>query len=74
MRTTIDIPDALFRRTKADAALRGTSMRELIITALEKDLNTTPANESKRLSLPLIRMPKGKKLDLKGFDFDDLLA
>lgn len=74
MRTTIDLPDALFRKTKANAALRGTSMKELIVAALEKDLNATPPKEAKRLTLPLIRMPRGKKLNLKGVDFDDLLA
>ncbi|MCX6611666.1 MAG: hypothetical protein NTW74_12550 [Acidobacteria bacterium] len=74
MRTTIDLPDALFRKTKANAALRGTSMKELIVAALEKDLNATPPKETRHLTLPLIRMPKGKKLNLKGVDFDDLLA
>jgi len=74
VRTTIDLPDALFRRTKAKAALRGTSMKDLIVAALEKDLNSTPPQEAKRLTLPLIRMGKGKKLNPKSVDFDDLLA
>lgn len=74
VRTTIDLPDALFRKTKANAALRGTSMKELIVAALEKDLNATPPKGAKSLTLPLVRMPKGKKLKLRGVDFDDLLA
>jgi hypothetical protein len=49
-------------------------MKELIVAALEKDLNATPPKETRHLTLPLIRMPKGKKLNLKGVDFDDLLA
>lgn len=74
MRTTIDIPDALFRKTKASAALRGTSMKELIVAALEKELLATPSPQAKPFSLPLIRLGKGKKLNLKNVDFDDLLA
>lgn len=49
-------------------------MKDLIVAALEKDLNSTPPKEAKRLSLPLICMGKGKKLNLKNVDFDDLLS
>lgn len=38
MRTTVDIPDSLSRRVKRAAAERGTTMRELIIDALEQNL------------------------------------
>lgn len=38
MRTTIDIPDALFRRVKREAAERGISMREIIIRGLQAEL------------------------------------
>jgi hypothetical protein len=34
MRTTIDIPDDLFRRCKATAALRGDSLKALVAEAL----------------------------------------
>jgi hypothetical protein len=40
MRTTIDMPDALFRKTKAVAALRGSSMNELIIHAVEREVTS----------------------------------
>jgi hypothetical protein len=73
MRTTVDMPDALFRKTKAAAALRGSSMKELIIHAVERE----PANASspaKRVELPLIQSWSGRKLDMTGFDFDELLG
>lgn len=38
MKTTIDIPDELFKRAKATAALQGESLRELICGALETRL------------------------------------
>lgn len=47
MKTTIDLPDPLFRRAKASAAQRGTSMKALFTRAIEKDLDTpdTPISE-----------------------------
>ena len=75
MRTTIDMPDALFRRTKAVAALRGSSMKELIIQAVEREVTAiAPPAKRKRIKLPIIRSWKGRKLDLTGFDFDELLG
>jgi hypothetical protein len=77
MRTTIDVPDPLFRKTKAAAALRGEPMKELIIRALEREIDATAAGAGtpgSRVKLPLVRLGKGRKLDLRGFDFDDLLT
>jgi hypothetical protein len=36
MRTTVDIPDDLYRRAKAEAALRGRKLKELVEEALHK--------------------------------------
>ena len=75
MRTTIDLPDALFRKTKAVAALRGSSMKDLIIHAVEREVTgNSPPAKRKRVKLPLVRSWKGPKLDLTGFDFDELLG
>jgi hypothetical protein len=38
MRTTIDLPDALYRRAKAAAALRGESLKALVSAALRAHL------------------------------------
>ena len=77
MRTTIEIPDTLFRKTKATAALRGSTMKELVVRALEREGgNNSPSKKSatRRVKLPLIHLKSGRKLDLSNFDFDDLLA
>jgi hypothetical protein len=72
----IDMPDALFRKTKALAALRGSSMKDLIVRAVEREVNSPSPTESspRRLKLPVVHLRSGRKLDLTGFDFDDLLA
>ena len=41
MRTTIDIPEDLLRRTKAEAALRGLRLEELVREALQRLLQET---------------------------------
>ena len=75
MRTTVDLPDSLFRKTKAVAALRGSSMKDLIIHAVEREVTGgAVSSKRKRVKLPLIQSPSGRKVDLSGFDFDDLLG
>ncbi len=45
MKTTLEIPDHLFRRAKATAALRGESLKELVSEALEAHLERRVAGE-----------------------------
>ncbi|MDO5626379.1 MAG: hypothetical protein Q4G71_17040 [Pseudomonadota bacterium] len=42
MRTTFDVPDPLFRHLKARAALEGTSLRDLLLTLIERALAQPP--------------------------------
>jgi hypothetical protein len=74
MRTTIEIPDDLFRRAKATAALRGSTMKELVVRAVEREVavRAIPKKASARVTLPL-HLKSGRKLDLTNFNFDDLL-
>jgi hypothetical protein len=74
MRTTIDLPDDLFRRVKVTAALRGVSLKSLIIEALEKQTEPeAPPVPAKKRPFPVVHLKHMKKLDLTGFNFDDLL-
>ena len=69
------MPDALYRKTKAVAALRGMKMKDIIVHALEQELSQAAAKApQKRVKLPLIKNWKGPKLDLSNFDFDELLG
>jgi hypothetical protein len=75
MRTTLDLPDTLYRKTKAVAALRGSSMKDLIIHAIERDVSG-PSAKAKvpRNKMPVIKRPGAPKLDFSNFNFDDLLG
>ena len=43
MRTTIDIPDPLFRRVKQAAAEQGVTLRDLVLRAIGAQLDDVPA-------------------------------
>lgn len=43
VKTTIEIPDELYRQTKATAALRGESVKDLVTEALRNHLTGTGA-------------------------------
>ncbi len=55
MRTTVDIPDPLYRTLKTKAAAEGRSVKELILRGVENELRLTDKRPQKPVSLPLIR-------------------
>jgi hypothetical protein len=74
MRTTIDLPNDLFRQAKSKAALRGKTLKEFVQTAIEKEVATEVSNSSFRVKLPLIKSKKPKSLSLTNAEIEDLLA
>ncbi len=74
MRTTVDIPDAIYRRLKARAALRGCSVRKLILRGVEAELNGGQAKKSgQRVRLPLIESKRRKPLRLTNEMINEIL-
>ena len=58
MRTTLDLPDDLFRQAKARAALEGASLKDVLRRYIESGLQqpTRPAGgAAKRSTLPVVR-------------------
>jgi hypothetical protein len=76
MRTAIEFAESLFRQGEQLAHLQGVSIEEFVIRALERELGTTPGVRSGQtpVKLPLVPSKSPGVLDLKDFDFDDLLA
>jgi hypothetical protein len=56
MRTTLDIPDALFRHLKARAALEGSSLRDLVVDLVCKGLQVPAIEEAVAAPLPSIKL------------------
>lgn len=72
MRTTIDLPDPVLRRLKAAAALEGISLKEIILRAVEKELQ--PGRPKKgRIRFPLIRSKQPGTLSLTNAEIDEIL-
>ena len=74
MRTTIDLPDNLFRRVKSRAALRGETLREFVQAAVEKEISAETSASFTRVKLPLIKSKKPKSLSLTSAEIEILLA
>lgn len=76
MRTTIELPESVYRKGEEVARTQGVTIEEFIIRAFERELKTEPDAPSrpKRVTLPLIPSKEPGTLDLKDFNFDDLLA
>ncbi len=68
MRTTIDLPDELFRRAKARAALKGMTLKELITRFVQLGLRSaaeadgTP-HDQRRSTPPIVRAATGQPLE-----------
>lgn len=58
MRTTIELPDSLFRRAKRAAVERGTTLKDLVTQAVEHELDGVGGRDARvRLPLPSVRLP-----------------
>lgn len=76
MKTTIDLPDPLFRRAKATAATRGISLKALVTNAVEKDLGQPEMSVTDLLkSLPRVDEETLEiiRLRVEESDRDDLM-
>lgn len=55
MRTTVDIPDPLYRRLKRRAANEDSSAKELILRGVEQVLKESRRKRRRRVRLPIVR-------------------
>jgi hypothetical protein len=76
MRTTIELPESVYKRSEQLARREGFSVEQFVVRVLERELAYEPAAppSSKKVSLPLISSKRPGSLDLANFDFDDLLS
>jgi hypothetical protein len=65
MRTTVDIPDPLYRELKNRAANEGRSVKELILRGVEVELQLYPKKRGRHISLPVVtsKRPGSVRLD-----------
>lgn len=64
MRTTVDIPDAIYRRLKSRAASEGKSTKALILRGVKEVLKTSRRNTGRKVSLPIVRSKRPGSVEL----------
>ena len=70
MRTTVDIPDAVYRQLKAKAALEGLPVKDVILRSVHRELEPVPSR--RRVKFPLIRAKEKRKLRIDETKIDEL--
>ena len=68
MKTTVVLPDALFRRAKAEAAMEGRTLRSFIMDAVVHELEQGMKDgvARRRVKLPLVRSKRPGLLRITG--------
>lgn len=74
MRTTLDIPDSLYREIKIHAATEGRSIREVILEGVEMRLSNRGATPVKPFKVPVIHSKRPGTLNLTNEQIDELTA
>lgn len=76
MRTTVDLPDELFRAAKVEAAARGETLKDFLTRAVTHELGTAapPRQSSRRMPLPLIKSKEPGTLRLTNQDIEEIFA
>lgn len=77
VQATVDLPDALYEKSRALAASRGATVEQLIVEAIAKEVYANPVSVTAgdhEVELPVLHSRRPGTLDLSSFDFDDLLT
>jgi metal-responsive CopG/Arc/MetJ family transcriptional regulator len=74
MRTTVDLPDPLFRELKALAARRGLSLKSVIRAAVEDEIRMANRKTGRNVKFPILPSRKPGSLKPSNADLEDLLA
>jgi hypothetical protein len=73
VRTTINIPDTMYRNLKSRAAAQGCSVKELILECVEREFQHE-SRQKKRIKLPIVRSKAPGTLDLTNEEIYGLIS
>lgn len=68
------MPDSVFRKMKATAALRGVSIKEFLLNAVEHEMAKKPSRSDYSVRVPLIPSKRPGKRALTNAEIEDLLT
>lgn len=73
MRTTVDIPDSMYRRLKSEAALRGCSVKDLVLRGVRAELQSQRSKRKRKVKLPIIDSKRPGSLKLTNRKINEIL-
>ena len=74
MRTTIDIPDVMYRRLKSKAATEGSSAKALILRGVEHVLKAPRARGHRTVVLPIVRSKRPGSIRLDNAKIYEIIS
>lgn len=74
MRTTLELPDSLFKHLKTRAAMEGSTLRDLVVQLVERGLQAPATTQSEPATLPSIRLGAPMALQANEFSNANLSA
>ncbi len=73
MRTTVDIPDSLYRELKAKAAREKRSVKQLILRGVEAELRFRVKKRRYRVTLPIVPSKRPGTLEIDNAKIFELI-
>jgi len=73
VRTTVDIPDTLYRELKSKAAREKRSVKELILRGVEVELRVRVKKRSRRIALPIVPSKRPGTLEIDNAKIFELI-
>lgn len=74
MRTTVDIPDGLYREAKGRALKDGTTVKALVLQGLEQVIKSEKRKKPHFVTLPLVKSKRpGSRPLLTGEQIDEIM-
>ena len=74
MRTTVDIPDPIYRRLRSRAVSEGSTAKELILRGVEQVLKEKKTKSRKRVKLPIVRSKRPGELQIDNAKIYDVIS
>jgi hypothetical protein len=74
MRTTVDIPDPIYRRLRSRAVSEGSTAKELILRGVEQVLKDKKKKSRRRVKLPIVRSKRPGELQIDNAKIYDVIS
>lgn len=74
MRTTVDIPDVMYRRLKTKAASEGSSAKALILRGVEQVLKVRRPKSRRTVVLPIVRSKRPGTIRLNNAKIYEIIS